>query len=154
MQGSLNYLQRITITDAITGNRCDLKSGTFARNGRQFCTVSVGSHFYWDTASTQLVVARINDLHPTKLELTVYMFDYYWEHKIFSGWSSVLWWTLSRGLTIHLRPPADFYFYIVGQLPTGTQEKSDIGGSYLWICSYKLSILLSQTSWLSKTRHQ
>lgn len=94
MQGFLSYLQRITITDEKRGNRHDLKSGTFPRTGRWFCAVSVGSQFCWDTASTQSVVAWINDLHLTKLELSVYMLDHYWEHKVFSGWSSVLWWTL------------------------------------------------------------
>jgi len=94
VQGSLTYLQRITIMDGIRGNRRDLKSGSFPRNGRWFCAVSVGSHFCWDTASTQLVFAWINDLDPTKLELSVDMLAHYWEHKIFSGLSSVLWWTL------------------------------------------------------------
>jgi len=57
-------------------NGPDLKSGTFPCNGTQFCAVSAGSAvMFCDRAGSQSVVARINDLHPTDLELNVYVYD-------------------------------------------------------------------------------
>jgi len=51
------------------GSGPDLKSGTFPCNSMQFCAVSAGS------AGSRFVVARINDRHPTDLELNVYARD-------------------------------------------------------------------------------
>jgi len=57
------------------GKKLDMKSGTFLVMVGSFALCQRTVQFCWGTEGTRLVVARINDLHPTKLEHDVYTLD-------------------------------------------------------------------------------
>jgi hypothetical protein len=50
------------LQERIMGKWSEPNSGTFPRNGTQFCAVLTTSAVLWDTAGTRLVFAQMNDL--------------------------------------------------------------------------------------------
>ena len=65
VRGSLSFLK-------VTGNGPDPKAGTFSRNGTQLCAVLATRQICKVTADTPLLLAWINDLHPSNLKLDAY----------------------------------------------------------------------------------